>query len=520
MSALSIDQTFQLALKQHQAGAIAQAQSMYEQVIARQPDHAGALLFLGVIEHQLGRNDAALKLMQRSLAIQPQAVQSWANLATVLSAMGRFDEASDACRRVIALNPRNPESHANLANILLAAQRFEEALTACRHAIDLSPHHAVAHRTMGHCLVRLEKFDEALAAYEQALAINPNLMDLQNNLGNLLRSRGDADRALAAYEKAIAHRPDVPDSHLNLAGLLLARGDFRRGWQEMEWRWSWSAMSAPQRRFTQPQWNGEPLAGRTLLLHPEQGFGDSMQFVRYLPLIAALGGQIILESPRQLLPLFSRLPADFQLIPAGEPLPPFDLHCPLMSLPAAFATDLSTIPATVPYLQPDPAESTKWQSRLAALPPGPKIGLAWAGNPANKRDKTRSMPFSELTPLLQLPALTFFSLQKGTATEQARALPPSINLIDWSEEFANFNDAALIVHLDLVITVDTSIAHLAGALGRPTWVMLSLDPDWRWMRSRPDTPWYPTIRLFRQPSRGDWDSVINQIASELKSLPV
>jgi hypothetical protein len=330
--------------------------------------------------------------------------------------------------------------------------------------------------------------------------------------------RGELDEALSVCQRAIQLRPDHAGAHWNKSLVLLLKGDFAQGWAEYEWRWQSKDFRSPRRDFPQPQWRGEDPSGRTILLHAEQGFGDTIQFIRYAPLLAGRGARVIVECQPELQRLLGGVEGIQHLTARGEPLPPFDLHTPLLSLPLAWGTRVKTIPGNVPYIKPDPALVGAWRGRLAgdsAL----KVGLVWAGSPIRKDDRYRSLPLSSLAPLAGVKGVSFYSLQKGKATEQAQNPPPGMNLIDMTEEIKDFADtAALISHLDLVITVDTAVAHLAGAMAKRVWTMLEFVPAWRWLLNREDSPWYPTMRLFRQPAIRDWATVIRRVAGELQNF--
>jgi hypothetical protein len=397
-----------------------------------------------------------------------------------------------------------------------------EAIAAFRQAIAIDPDFPEAYINLGTALQSDEKtVDQAIAAYRQAIALRSDFPEAHNNLGTALQAQCRLDEAVASYRQAIALQPNLPRAHLSVAFSLLARQDFLEGWEEYEWRWKCDP--SPQRTFVQPQWDGSPLQGRTL--------GDNIQFIRFLPLIAARMesrcGKIIVECQAQLVQLVATIVQTLspsicercEIITRGQPLPPFDLHCPLLSLPRAFKTAPDSIPAKVPYLFPAPPQIDSWRQRVNPCGPWMDIGIAWAGSPTNKRDRVRSISLKYLALLAESPRTRFFNLQKGPAAAQAKSAPAGFELIDWTDQFNDFHDtAAFMANLDLVITVDTSIAHLAGALGRPVWVMLPFTPDWRWQLDRSDSPWYPTMRLFRQSTPGDWAGVIRQVVDALSDL--
>jgi Tetratricopeptide repeat/Glycosyltransferase family 9 (heptosyltransferase) len=365
---------------------------------------------------------------------------------------------------------------------------------------------------LGNSLADNRQLDEAVTAYRQAIALRPDYLQAVANLGNALTRLGRYHEAIEIYERAIAINPDHPFAHFNMATVLLTLGNFERGWAEHEWRIK--AAGSPTDWHTKfPRWTGDDLNGRRILLHSEQGRGDTIQFVRYIPLIAQRGGRVVLGCPPELGRLLRNVSGVKQLI-HGAPLPQFDVHCPLPSLPLVFQTTLLTIPSTVPYLTVDPTLSQRWRARLAddrRL----KVGLAWAGSPTHGNDRNRSIMLMTLSPLLNIPGIRFFSLQVGAAGEPARRLPASV-ITDFTNELTDFADtAALVEHLDLIISVDTAVAHLAGALGKAVWVLLPFVPDWRWMLDRDDSPWYPTMRLFRQARLGDWSVPMQRMTREL-----
>ncbi|MGD0387896.1 MAG: tetratricopeptide repeat protein [Tepidisphaeraceae bacterium] len=550
MARLTIQQAFDLALQHHQAGRLREAEQLYRQILARQPEHADAMHLRGVIAHQMGRNDVAVDLIRRAIALNPNSAEAHSNLGIVLKDKGILDEAIVACRQAIRLKPDFAEAHTNLGNALQSKGRLDEAVAshrqairlkpesaeahsnlggalkdngqldeavaACRQAIALRGNYAEAHNNLGNALTDKGQLDEAIAACRQAVALKPNLPEAHNNLGNALRDKGQFNEALAAYRQAIVLRPSYAEAHFNLALALLLRGDFQAGWEEYEWRWKCKDFSSPVRDLPGPQWDGSPMQGRVILLYAEQGLGDALQFIRYLPLVEERGGKIIVECQAELQRLFQTMAGRCQVVASGQPLPDFDLHCPLLSLPRVFGTNLANIPNIVPYLSPDPALVDAW-SRTLGHPDGQlRVGLAWAGSARFKHDRTRSLNLQQLAPLLTARGVKFYSLQKGPAGEQAIHPAMELELIDLGPELSDFADTAAVMSLmDLIITTDTSVPHLAGALGRPVWAMLQFAPDFRWLLEREDSPWYPTMRLFRQATPGDWDGVIRRVAAEL-----
>jgi hypothetical protein len=365
-------------------------------------------------------------------------------------------------------------------------------------------------------LQEIGQLEQATSAYRRAIALRPNYAEAHNNLGVVLVDSGQLDDAIAAFQGAIRLKPDDGPSHYNLALALLTRGDFQQGWEELEWRWKCKDFPSPRRNFAQGQWDGCPLESRTLLLHTEQGLGDAIQFIRYLPMVRQRGARIIVECQAELQRLFQTIAGECPIVARGQVLPAFDLHCPLLSLPRVYGTNLSNIPNVVPYLSPDPALVDAWSQTLGSGDGRLRIGLAWAGKPEFKGDRTRSLNLQQLVPLAAARGVKFYSLQKGAAGQQAKNPPLGLELVDLGPRLNDLADTAAVMSLmDLIITTDTVVPHLAGALGRPVWTLLQRMPDWRWLLGRPDSPWYPTMRLFRQESLGDWDGVITQVVEAL-----
>jgi len=396
--------------------------------------------------------------------------------------------------------------------------RLDEAEASCRRALQIKPDYAEVHSNLGAILKDLGRPREAEASCRRALEIQPDCVLAHSNLGIILREMGRLEDAAEHCRQALRIKPDFVAAHINLSMALLALGQLTEGWEEYEWRWQGEQLGSHRGAFTQPQWRGEAATGRTLLLRSEQGLGDTLQFCRYASLAAAAGMRVILAVQPPLVRLLRSLDGVELVQEIGAEFPPFDFHCPLLSMPLALKTTLSTIPAAASYLHADQVQVDAWRARLAALPKrGFRVGLVWSGTPRigfshlAAVDRRRSIDPKQLARLVELSGFHFFSLQKD-----GQSAPAEFQLTDFMGEMEDFADtAALIANLDLVISVDTAVAHLAGALGKPVWVLDRFDPCWRWLTGRQDSPWYPSLRLFRQPTPGDWQTVIERVAQEL-----
>ncbi len=445
----------------------------------------------------------------------PQALNREAkahyNRGVALHERRRYDEALAAYERAIALKPDFVEALNNRGNILSELVRLDEALASYDRALALRPDFAESLDNRGVALYDLRRFDEALASHERVLALNPDNPEALNNRANALHALKRHDEALAGYKRAIVLQPDFAVAHWNDGLARLRLGDFRGGWPQYEWGWK-AGYRGMERRFAQPRWTGaEPLAGKTLLLHAEQGFGDTIQFARYAPLAAGAGAKVVIEVHSSLAALEFRDASS--VVSRGSPLPAFDLQCPLLSLPLAFGTELDTIPARVPYLSAPEASLARWKPRFPRVE-GLRIGLAWSGR--TRPDPGRSMALAQLAPLFELPGIHFVSLQRDVRDSDAAVLRGRPGLLHLGPDLADFADtAAVIAQLDLVITIDTAVAHLAGAMGKPVWILLPYLSDWRWLLERDDSPWYPTARLFRQHEARAWDTVIARVRAAL-----
>jgi tetratricopeptide (TPR) repeat protein len=486
-----------------------------DKVLAIAPQHGDALNVRGNTLKALGRFADALASYDRALVVRPGFAEALSNRGVVLHEMKRFAEALASYDRAIAARPDYVEALSNRGATLQALRRFAEALASYDRALAVKPDHAEALYNRGHTLLELGRLDEALASYDGALAGRPDYAEAFSNRGYVLHKMKRFDEALASYDRALAVQPDFADARHNEALCRLLVGDFGRGWEQYEARWETAQLAAMKRNFPQPRWRGShDLAGKTILLHAEQGLGDTIQFCRYVPCVAERGGRVVLEVQRPLHVLMRTLAGAAQIVSTGDPLPDFDVHCPLLSLPLAFGTDIETIPSATPYLYAPSSAVMDWERRLGAKR-GPRIGLAWAGNPGHKNDQNRSIGLGPFMPLLDIDA-TFVSLQKDVRAADAAVLNGRRDLVHFGDALANFSDtAALMSTLDLVISVDTSVAHLAGALGKPVWVLLPFVPDWRWLLDRETSPWYPTARLFRQDGTRTWDTAIARVHEAL-----
>lgn len=494
---------------------------MLNRSLQRVPDQPLTLNSLGNALHDLKRPEEALACYERALLLAPDLTEAWLSRAIILRELKRQDEALVCYEHVLTLNPGLAQAWYNRGNVLSDLKRPEEALASYEQALTRTPDLADAWYNRGNVLNDLKRPEEALASYERALTLCPDMADAWCNRGKILNDLKHPEEAQACYERAIALRADYAQAWWNKSVVQLLMGDYQEGWLRYEWRWKtelFAATAAVAEKYPQLLWLGEqPLTGRTLLIRQEQGLGDYIQFIRYAPLIQQQGARVILEVPHALMTLLATLPGQCTRIPEGQPLPDFDYHCPLMSLPLACRTRLETVPDTIPYLFPDTEKQALWHQKL-----GPRsafrVGLVWSGSASHKNDHNRSMPLQQLHPLLALPA-EFHSLQKEVRPGDAGFMADSGRITDHHGSLHDFSDtAALLAEMDLVISIDTSVAHLAGAMGKPVWILLPWVPDYRWMLDREDSPWYGTAVLLRQPAAGDWDSVISRVCRQLAAL--
>ncbi len=532
-------------------GDLDEAIACYEQVLRRAPDHAGTCSNLGEVLRQKGRLKEALAYCERAVQLRPDFAQAHVHLGLALSSDERFEEAATHLREGLRLQPNLADGHHGLGYALLQLRRAEEAVSEFEAALRLRPELADAHSNLGsalvrlgrfdeamdhfrealrlkptstdtflhraHCLWQMGRFDEAAASAEEAVRLKPDSAEAHNVLGVVLMKAGKPAEAVAEFSRAVELKPEFAQAHFNRGLAYLLMGDYRRGWPDYEWRWRCrDFVTQPIREDA--GWDGSPLAGRTILLHAEQGMGDALQFIRFTPLVKRQGGTVLVACAPALMPLLSRFAGVDHVLDNRSLVVPFDVEAPLLSLPGKLGTTLETIPAQVPYLFGDPAREEHWRKELSRFP-GFKVGIAWQGNRDHPEDRLRSAHLRHFAPLAR-EGVHLINLQLGAGREQIDAVADRFAVAELSprsqEAAWTFLDTAAVMRgLDLVIAVDTAVAHLAGGLGVPTWVALAFAPDWRWLLDREDSPWYPTVRLFRQKRFGDWDDVFERMGREL-----
>jgi len=493
------------------------ALASYDRAIAVRPHYAEAFCYRGSALLKLKRLEDALASFDCALAVQPDYADAHTNRGELLMELKRFDEALASYDRALALGRDSAELHYNRGNALRELKQHDEALASFDRALAGRPDYAWAHSCRGIVLHDLGRYEEALASQERALALEPDSAITHSNRGVALYHLRRLDEAAVSLERALSLQPDLAEAHFADAHYRLLTGDFSRGWEQAEWRWQVEPLkSSNKRTIAQPQWSGsQEIAGKTVLLYSADGFGDAIQFARYAPLVAARGARVILEVLWPQRELMRTLAGVTQVLARGEPLPDFDLQCSLLSLPRAFGTQLATIPAQTPYLCAAASGADSWNARLGPRN-RPRIGIAWSGNPIHHNDRNRSIGLRALLPVLTGIDATFVSLHREVRAADAAVLAERSDILHFGAELKDYADtAALIANLDLVVGVDTSVAHLAGALAKPVWILLPFMPDWRWLLDREDSPWYPTARLFRQDDTRGWDGVIARVRDAL-----
>lgn len=542
------DAGFAAAVERHRSGRLEEAMALYRQILEAAPGHPPTLHMLGVLALQLGQPAAAIDALKAAVAADEARTEYRNDLGEAYRLAGDLAAAGDAFAAVIAQSPDHAPATGNLGIVRHAQGRLDEACALYRRAIALESSNANALTNLGVALQSLGKPDEARKAldaaraiapenaaialnlgnlelgdglpetaeglYREALALDPGSAAAQVNLGRALKEQGRVAEALSACVRAKAMDPNLPATHWNEGLCRLLLGDFKRGWPGFQWRWA--ADAVPPHGLTVPQWDGTSLAGRHILVHAEQGLGDTLQFIRFVPLLARLepASVTVMVQP-ELIGLLNGLPGIDRVVGPGAPLDPYQCRVPLLDLPGWFGLGAADFAASVPYVTADPLAVERWLARLEG-DTSRRIGLVWKGRPGHANDRNRSMTLETLLPLAATPGTRWSSLQRETTAAEDAVLEAA-NIAALGPMFASLEEtAAAIAALDLVITVDTSVAHLAGALGKPVWVMLPAVPDWRWLLHRSDSPWYPTARLFRQPTRGDWHSVVAAISTELR----
>ncbi len=499
----------------HGEGKTEEAEAAFREILDGHPDQPDALHLLGNLEFRKGHSGMAADLVSRAIGINADNPDYHATLGAILKDLGRITEAGDHFARAAALSPENADLHFHCAEMRRLDSKNAQAEESYRKALSLRPDFPRAGNGLGIVLDEQGKTEEAEACFRETLKTMGEDPDLLYNLGNVLKDQHRPDEAMAAYRRALEIRPDFPEAHVHLAFALLLKGDFADAWEEYEWRWRVPNFTSKVRNFDQPVWDGGDLDGRTILLHAEQGFGDTLQFVRYAKAAADRGGRVIFECPPPLARLMETAAGVDEVIASGQPLPTFDCHAALLSVPGIVGTTMETVPADIPYLSAEPDLASSWAERLGSAP-GLKVGIAWSGTAEKRGNPSRACPLSAFEPLLRQPGLSLFSLQKDPPDED---LPLPDGLTDLSGDLNDFADTAAVIQaLDLIVSIDTAVAHLAGALGRETWLLLSTAGDWRWSMERTDSPWYPTIRLFRQTRAHQWDDVLEAVSAEAAAL--
>jgi tetratricopeptide (TPR) repeat protein len=539
-------------------GKLADAISRYQQALRLDAGDFRTHFSLGIALQNAGRHEEAIASYRQALALAPGYAGAHNNLGAALRTQGHLEEALKHFRLAIQLAPNDPDPHNNLGLTLADLERWDEAVASYQRALAVARDPAGVHRSLGVALVELGQLEEAIAHHREALRLDPANPEMINALAAALAAHGQTAEAIACCRQALRLRPDFVDAHVNLAAAFLDQlepeaalasleealrilpddfnahhnrslawllgGDYERGWPEYDWRWRSPRHQRFLPAFSQPRWDGSPLEGRTILLQTEQGFGDTLHFIRYAPLVKERGGRVVVHCPRRLLPLLATCPGIDQLVAHGDRLPDFHVYAALMSLPGNLGTRLDTVPARVPYLFADPQLSAQWERELKGFA-GFKIGINWQGNPQHDLEtvRRRAIPLTQFAPLAQVPGVQLFGLLKGAGSEQLVEVASRFSVIDLGPRLdgvagAFMDTAAVMKHLDLVISTDTAVTHLAGALGAPVWLALNYAAEWRWLLHREDSPWYPSMRLFRQPRPGDWEGVLQRMTSEVRRL--
>jgi tetratricopeptide (TPR) repeat protein len=513
---MSVAQALNVVERYRQAGQLSAAADLCRQLLSAQPNHPDVLHVLGIVAHQGGDAAAAIDLIKKAIKANGNVPLYHSNLGEISRQAGRLEEAVSAGRRAVELQPNYPQALNNLGIAYYDQEKYEEAAECYRRAIAQDPNFAEAHSNLGNALRARHKLDEAIAAYNRAIQLKPAYADAIANYASVLHLGGRIDDAIATYKRALALDPVQANAHSGIGLLWLTKGDYENGWFGYEWR-----LRCAETRYRPPpgpMWEGDDLGGRRILITAEQGYGDAIQFCRYLPMVRDRGGTVVFPAPAAVRSLIAcSMPWAEVPIAAGQRLPVYDCHCPLLSLPQRMQTRPETIPSAVPYLRASPEALARWRERIGQGPEL-KVGLVWAGNPKQLNDINRSMPSEALLPLIAVDGVRFFSLQVGYRAGELTQMSNG-RVVDLAPSLTDFMETAGAVgNLDLVLTVCTSVAHLVGGMAKPMWVALSWNPDWRWGSNREDCAWYPTARLFRQRRRREWGSVVESLAAELRAV--
>lgn len=475
---------------------------------------ADAAYALGDTLERLDRHSDAVEAFRLAARLRAKFPEAHARLGGALLSLGKLEESVASYEVALTMNPALAEAHCNLANALRRSGETERALLSVKRALELKPELPEAHNVLGVIWRERRRLSDALLEFVRASQLRPDYAEAMNNAGSVLEQLGRFDEATNYFEHAIGIRENEPVFHVNMAHNLLLRGEYPRGWAEHEWRRRIPTNPA-SRSFKQPQWQGGDLSGQTILLHAEESISDTIQFARYVPLVAERGARVIVECQADVAPIIRRIRGTAEVLVQGQALPEFDVHSPLLTLPLVFGTTVETIPQSMPYITADEQQVSSWSAKLPPRDTAGKslrVGVVWAGNPRHKDDRARSCPPALLDALGAVDGVGFFSLQK----DMDSAALPSLQLVDVTAGLQDFTDlAALTANLDLIIAVDTPVAHLAGAMGKAVWLMVPFQPHWRWLLRREDSPWYPGFRLFRQSIAGDWPGVVERVKAAL-----
>jgi tetratricopeptide (TPR) repeat protein len=507
------------ALKYHQEEELIEAKKLFEQILKTNPNHPQALHSLGLIAHQNGQNDLARELIQKAIDVDAQYPQFHYNLGIVLQALERKQEAIRCYDQALLLKDDYFEAFNNAANILQSLGCYSDAVEKYKKVLSIKPDYVEAYHNMAVALSRMDNYDEVIRQCENAIALRPDYTQAYNTKACALQMLGRHLEAIDIYRKALEINPDYADAHVHLAMALLLIGKFEQGWVHYRRRMNTTNICCPHDIETS-RWDGSQFKGKNLLVWCEQGIGDAINFIRYLPGVKEKGGTVTLAVKKSLLRLFSKLEGVDELVQATKETnlaDRFDLHVPLLDMPQIFNTTIETIDDCTPYLFADSTTAQSWRTRLNG--PEFKVGIVWAGSATHKNDRHRSCSLEQFIGLTEIPSVRLYALQKGPAANQLRELTDNTMITNIADQFEDFADtAAAIDNLDLVISVDTAVLHLAGAMAKPVWALLPFVPDFRWMLNRDDTPWYPTMTLFRQSRLDRWDDVFARVTSQLKKL--